>query len=131
MFTSTEMGDAMRKGRWVVRLACICWMLLGSAPVAWAEDWKEWRGKDRLAVWHEQDILETFPTDGLQVAWKVSIGAGYSGPVVSDGRVVTLDYRPKPGTETAEAIERVICLDEASGKLLWEDTWELTRSINH
>ena len=124
MFTSTEMGDAMRKGRWVVRLACICWTLLGSAPVAWAEDWKEWRGKDRLAVWHEQDILETFPTDGLQVAWKVSIGAGYSGPVVSDGRVVTMDYRPKPGTETAEAIERVICLDEASGKLLWEDTWE-------
>ena len=85
MFTSTEMGDAMRKGRWMVRLGWICWMLLGNAPVAWAEDWKEWRGKDRLAVWYEQDILETFPTDGLQVARKVSIGAGYSARCLFPG----------------------------------------------
>jgi outer membrane protein assembly factor BamB len=91
---------------------------------AQAEDWEQWRGNDRLAVWHETGIMEEFPDEGLKITWRVPIGSGYSGPVVSKGRVVTMDYRPKPETETAEAIERVICLDEATGKLLWADQWE-------
>jgi outer membrane protein assembly factor BamB len=103
------------------------WMLLFVLAVgasASADDWTQWRGKDRLAVWHEDGIVEKFPENGLKTAWRISIGSGYSGPVVSKGRIVTMDYRPKPDTETAEAIERVICLDEETGKLLWKDEWQ-------
>ena len=89
-----------------------------------ADDWPEWRGTGRLAVWHETGILNEFPEDGLRTSWRIPIGSGYSGPVVSRGRVVTMDYRPKPQTETAEAIERVICFDERTGKLLWKDEWQ-------
>ena len=49
----------------------------------------------------------------------MEIGAGYSGPVVAQGKVVTMDYLPKPETTSAEAIERVICLDENTGEVLW------------
>lgn len=100
------------------------WMLwLGWCP-AFAEDWEQWRGKDRRAIWQDTGILDRFPDAMLEPTWSVDIGAGYAGPVVSQGRVVTMDYRPKPGTETAEAIERTFCLDEKTGELLWEDEWE-------
>ncbi|MCP4189967.1 MAG: PQQ-binding-like beta-propeller repeat protein [Planctomycetaceae bacterium] len=89
-----------------------------------ADDWLEWRGKDRLAVWHEQGIMQKFPEDGLKVSWRRPIGSGYSGPVVADGKVITMDYRPKPETEIAEAIERVICFDEETGETLWTNDWE-------
>ena len=107
----------------VLKVALVS-MMLASASAACADDWLEWRGQNRLAVWHEEGILEEFPEGGLKPSWRIDIGSGYSGPVVSQGRIVTMDYRPKPGTETAEAIERVICLDEKTGKLLWKDEWE-------
>ena len=102
---------------------CALLSVVAGANVS-ADDWTEWRGKDRLAVWHEEGIVEQFPKDGLKTAWRVPIGSGYSGPVVSNGRIVTMDYRPKPDTETAEAIERVVCLDEKTGELLWKDEWQ-------
>ncbi|MAV36174.1 MAG: pyrrolo-quinoline quinone [Planctomycetaceae bacterium] len=103
---------------WLVLVAC------AATIESQAEDWTEWRGKDRLAVWHDTGIMDKFPEKGLTHTWRIQIGAGYSGPVVSHGKIVTMDYRPKPDTETAEAIERVICVDEATGKLLWADEWE-------
>jgi outer membrane protein assembly factor BamB len=99
-------------------------MLLVGTGQAAAEDWPEWRGQDRLAIWREQGIMDRFPEQGLSPSWEVEIGSGYSAPVVSDGRIVTMDYFPKPGTETAEAIERTICLDEETGEVLWADQWE-------
>lgn len=106
-------------------LTCVCalWSVVVGATVS-ADDWTQWRGKDRLAVWHEEGVVDQFPDDGLKSAWRISIGSGYSGPVVSKGRIVTMDYRPKPDTETAEAIERVICFDEKTGELLWKDEWQ-------
>ena len=54
-----------------------------AVPVV-ADDWPQWRGPDRLAVWHETGIVETLP-DELKVAWRTPIGSGYSGPAVADG----------------------------------------------
>lgn len=89
-----------------------------------AEDWTQWGGNDRLNHWDETGILDRFPRDGLEPVWKVEIGSGYSGPVVSDGRVFVMDYRPKPKTEVLEAIERILCLDENTGVELWSHEWE-------
>ena len=103
------------------------WMMmiaLCGAASAQAEDWTQWRGKDRLGIWTETGILEKFPEKGLEITWRIPLGSGYSGPVVSSGRVITMDYRAKPDTEIAEAIERVICLNEETGELLWADEWQ-------
>ncbi len=102
----------------------IALMLLIVVARASAEDWTQWAGNDRDGSWNESGILETFPSEGLKPIWSVPIGSGYSGPVVSKGRVYVTDYRPKDGTELLEAVERVICLDETSGEILWTHEWE-------
>lgn len=89
-----------------------------------ADDWTQWGGNDRQCNWTETGILDKFPADGLKPTWSVPIGSGYSGPVVWQGRVYVTDYRPKPESRILEAIERVLCLDEESGKILWSHEWE-------
>lgn len=96
---------------------------LCAAPLH-ATDWTQWQGNDRAAVWTEDGILEKFPKDGLEIKWRKPLGMGYAAPVVSKGKVVTMDYHEKAGTTLQEANERVVCLDEKTGEQLWEDAWE-------
>lgn len=99
-------------------------LILLAPGLALAADWTQWAGNDRRCNWNETGILDKFPEAGLKPTWSVPIGSGYSGPVVSNGRVFVTDYRAKPETETLEALERVICLDELTGKILWTHEWE-------
>jgi outer membrane protein assembly factor BamB len=105
-------------------IAILNLLLLISAASASADDWTQWAGNDRQCTWNESGILKRFPVDGLAPTWSTPIGSGYSGPVVWQGRVFVTDYRPKPGTIILEAFERVLCLDEQSGKILWSHQWE-------
>jgi len=104
------------------------------APVAWAavlltvgtaalhaDDWPEFRGRGRRGVWNETGILETFPEDGLAVRWRTPIHHGFSGPSVADGRVFVTDFERTRGMV---GIERILCLDEATGEILWTQSWE-------
>ncbi|MBI4906955.1 MAG: PQQ-like beta-propeller repeat protein [Acidobacteria bacterium] len=84
-------------------------------------DWPEWRGAGRQGIWSETGIIQTLPANGLKVKWRVSIRAGYSGPAVAAGRVFLLDHAPSRGTRVSE---RVICLDERTGKVLWTREWD-------
>ena len=88
-----------------------------------AEDWPQWRGRDRLGVWHETGILEKFPEGGLEVTWRAPVGSGYAGPAVADGRVYVLDWVKKEDTRTMEGTERLLVLDEKTGEKLWEHGW--------
>ncbi len=88
-----------------------------------AEDWPEWRGKGRTGVWNETGALEKFPENGLEIRWRRSIRSGYSGPSVAGGRVYAADFEetaPQKGTE------RILCLDEATGKVLWSHSWPVS-----
>ena len=96
-------------------------LLLVLAVSAQAEDWPEWRGKGRLGVWTETGILETFPEEGLQIKWRTPIKGGYSGPAVAAGRVFVLDFTP---AGVNKGVERLICLDEKTGRILWTREWE-------
>ena len=91
------------------------------APV-WAEDWPEWRGKGRLGIWNETDVLEKFPDEGLEVRWQTPIHSGYAGPAVANGRVYVADFEE---TRPLEGKERILCLDEGTGKVLWTHSWEI------
>jgi outer membrane protein assembly factor BamB len=85
-----------------------------SASVA-AEDWPQWRGKNRDGVWTETGIIEKFPGEQLPIKWRAEIGAGYSGPTVAAGRVYVTDRIAEP-----ESTERVLCYGEQTGQLLWK-----------
>ncbi len=86
-----------------------------------ADDWPEWRGAGRAGVWKETGILETFPREGLKFKWRTPIKGGYDGPAVSQGRVFVTDFSRAQGPA---GTERAVCLDETTGKLLWEQKWE-------
>jgi len=88
---------------------------------ALAEDWPEWRGKGRRGVWNETGVLQKFADTGLRVEWRVPIKSGFSGPAVSGGRIFVTDF-----TESShlKGRERVLCLDEKTGKILWTREWD-------
>lgn len=80
-----------------------------------AEDWTQWRGTTRDNVWRETGVMATFPAEGLKFRWRVPVGHSWSSPVIAEGRVYITDVvlqKPK-------ATERLQCIDEASGKVLW------------
>ena len=91
-----------------------------------AEDWAQWRGSDRLGVWEESGILESFPAAGLRVKWRAPVRSGFSGPAVADGRVFVLDWQEDPASRTMDGTERAVAFDEETGELLWTHQWQTT-----
>ena len=105
-------------------LACAVVCLLTAAVDA--EDWPQWRGVDRAAVWRETGIVERFAADGLIVKWRTPVRGGFAGPAVADGRVFVLDYQETPGSRTFDGHERLLALDEETGAVLWTREWPAT-----
>lgn len=103
-----------------------------------AEDWPQWMGPQRDNVWRESGIVEKFPEGGPKIAWRTPIAGGYAGPAVADGRVFVTDYMAE-GTlgkdnfarQEFSGNERVLCLDEATGKELWKHEYPVKYTISY
>jgi outer membrane protein assembly factor BamB len=91
-----------------------------------AEDWPQWRGSNRDGRWREPGILEKLPDGQLPLRWDVPIGAGYSGPVVANGRVYVTDKQ-----EGSPAIERILCFDENTGESLWKQEYAAVYKVGY
>ncbi|MCY4601865.1 MAG: PQQ-binding-like beta-propeller repeat protein [Acidobacteria bacterium] len=108
------------------RILPACLLAIGlpalGAPAVNAEDWPEYRGKGRRGVWTESGIVATLPADGLKVRWRTPINPGWSSPVVSGGRVFLTDFTR--AENSTDVVERAVCLDEETGRILWTHTWE-------
>ena len=105
-----------------------------------ADDWPQWLGPERDSIWRESGIVEKFPEQGPPIRWRKEIGAGYSGPIVANGRVYVTDRRLAQGaTNPADPFERgavrggerLLCLNEADGQLLWRYEYECAYSISY
>ncbi len=103
-------------------------LIVASAGVCFAGDWPAWRGPQGDAVWREEGILERFPEGGLDIRWRVPIGEGYAGPAVAAGRVFVGDFARHEGTPRIDGIERLVALDQATGEILWTQSWEVDYS---
>jgi outer membrane protein assembly factor BamB len=101
-------------------LVVICVLKITFAPIS-AEDWPEWRGKGRNGIWTESGILDKFPEKGLTAVWRTPIHGGFAGPAVAAGRVFVTDFKRSSGKK---GMERALCLDEKSGKILWTREWD-------
>jgi outer membrane protein assembly factor BamB len=88
-----------------------------------ADDWPEWRGAGRQAIWTEDGIVDRFPPGGLTVTWRTPIQAGFAGPVVAGGRVFVTDFAFLPETKVMDGTERILALDEQTGSVLWRHNW--------
>lgn len=114
--------------------------LLGFIDLAAADDWPQWLGPQRDGVWRETGVLQTFPTNGPKFRWRMPIGGGYSGPAVANGHVYVLDRQLTRGaTNLANAFargeipggERVLCLNEADGKILWQHQYDCPYTVSY
>ena len=105
-----------------------------------ADDWPQWLGAQRDGVWRETGIVETLTTKGFTYRWRTPIGGGYSGPAVANGRVYLMDRQLATGTTNpANAFargaipgaERVLCLNEADGKIVWQHTYDCAYTVSY
>src|SRR5436190_9844452 len=109
-----------------------------SAGPAIAENWNQFRGPDVSGIVSEGELPVAWGPDN-QVLWKVAIpGAGWSQPVVWGDKVFVTTAEAanqlKPalktmriggGVQTERKLDyhwKVICLDAATGKTLWDQT---------
>ena len=110
----------MRK---MLTMGCATALAMAAVAVVSADDWPQWRGPERLAVWQEAGIVDELP-EQLQVAWSTPLRAGYSGPAVADGRVFITDWAEDPDSRTLDGTERALALDEQTGEVLWTHEWQ-------
>ena len=117
----------------------IC-LTVSIATLAQADDWPQWLGPQRDAVWRETGILDKFPAGGPPVKWRTPIGSGYTGPAVAAGRVYVMDRHLSTGAsnpgnafERGEipGNERVLCLNEADGKVLWQHEYDCPYTVSY
>jgi outer membrane protein assembly factor BamB len=124
---------------WSFRLGVFCaWLLVGNTLLA--DDWPQWLGPRRDAVWRESGIVETFPTNGPPVRWRARVGGGYAGPSVANGRVYVADRQLVQAASNAadsadrgvtRSLERVLCLNETDGEVLWKYEYECPYTISY
>lgn len=102
---------------WTMTLA-LAW----STATALGDDWPQWRGPNRDAVYRETGLLETFPKSGLPIRWRVAAGWGFASPVVAQGRVYLADSEvAKPNAK-----ERLRCFDAATGAPHWTYSYDVS-----
>jgi outer membrane protein assembly factor BamB len=107
-----------------------------------ADEWPHYLGPQHDLTWREDNVLDSFPDEGLPLVWSTKIGAGYGGPSVANDCVFVMDRIAEAAKQKTEGnpnffriqipgIERIQCLDANSGKILWAHSWrcEYTTAI--
>lgn len=97
----------------------------------YADDWPQWRGPSRDAVWREGGIVDQLPDDKLPRKWTAKVASGYSGPTVANGRVFVTDRVSKEMQTGDGDSERVLCFDASNGKPLWTYTYDAPYTISY
>lgn len=87
----------------------LCW---AGGDAIRADDWPQWRGLNRSGISRERGLLKSWPDEGPPLVWQIAnAGIGFSGPAVSQGRLLTLGNR---GGQ-----EYLIAYDTERGSQLW------------
>ena len=93
-------------------------LALGLSPQVLAQGWPQFFGQHRDGHYDGPALAEDWNGDGPPAIWSRPVGAGLSGPVVADGRVV-LHHRMS-NEEVVEAF------NAASGERLWQYAYPTT-----
>lgn len=105
-----------------------------------ADDWPQWMGPLRDGVWREKGIIKAFPAEGPKVRWRTKLGGGYAGPAVVQERVYVTDKQLPSGStdpsnpfarERQTATERVLCLDDKDGSIVWKHEYDCPYTVSY
>lgn len=92
-----------------------------SAPVAFAQDWPQWRGPDRTGTITSFTVPASWPA-GLNAQWKVEVGLGYATPIIVDDRIYLFTRQGQDEVMSA--------LDAASGEVIWRTAYAAPFQMN-
>jgi outer membrane protein assembly factor BamB len=88
--------------------------------------WPRFRGNDFDNISKDETpIAESWDSTGPPVVWKATLGEGYSGPVVLNGRVYLLDYNEK------RKADMLRCFSLKTGTELWRRWYNVELKRNH
>lgn len=91
-----------------------------------AGNWPRFRGSDFDNISKDATPLaESWDTSGPPVVWQTTLGEGYAGPAVWDGRVYLLDYNEK------KKADMLRCFSLKSGAELWRRWYYVDMKRNH
>lgn len=96
-----------------------------SAVPSSGADWPGFRGPNRNGLSGETGLLRSWGAGGPQRLWSVTLGEGHAGAAVYGSKVYVLDY-----DQSARA-DKLICLDFASGRPLWQQSYPCPIKNNH
>ena len=91
-----------------------------------AGGWPRFRGADFDNINKDTTPLaETWDTSGPPIVWRTTLGEGYSGPAVLNGKVYLLDYNERRKADVLR------CFSLASGNELWRRWYYVDLKRNH
>ena len=94
-------------------------MIMAGSTLA---NWPQYLGPDRNSISPEKGILRSWPENGPEVLWIVTVGRGFGGPVIKDGKVYLLDRDDKVG-------DNLRCFDLSNGKEHWNFAYDAPGSV--
>jgi len=104
----------------VMLIASIIMITTGGALA----DWPQYLGPNRNATSPEKGLLRSWPENGPKVLWTVSLGPGYGGAAISDGKVYVLDR-----IRSKQDVLR--CLDLNTGEEQWSYAYDAPGRVSH
>jgi outer membrane protein assembly factor BamB len=91
-----------------------------------AGEWPRFRGTDYDNINKDATPLaETWDTTGPPIVWQTTLGEGYAGPAIKNGRVYILDYNEK------KKADMLRCFSLKSGTELWRRWYNVDLKRNH
>lgn len=90
-----------------------------------AMDWTHWRGPEMNGISRETGLVDKWDPkggEGSNLLWKRDDLGSRATPIVMNGKLYTI-LRHKPGSKIEQ--EKVVCLDAATGKTLWENKFNI------
>lgn len=101
--------------------SAILLLLVVSALPGRAEEWPDFRGPGGQGLSTTTGLPVAFGPES-HVRWKVPVaGKGWSTPIVDGGRVFLTTAVPSAESPPQRQSLRALCLDAASGKVLWDE----------
>ncbi|MGB0581257.1 MAG: PQQ-binding-like beta-propeller repeat protein [Limisphaerales bacterium] len=92
-------------------------LFAGSAKAAEPVAWSHPRGPQSDGILPSRELASEWPSEGPPLLWRRSLGQGYSGFIVADGRFYTLLQN--------SAGQHIGCFDLDSGKEIWRTRYGL------
>lgn len=102
----------------------LCLIGLSYYSTSEAADWPQYLGPNRNATSAEKGLLRSWSEEGPKVLWTVSLGPGYGGAAVTEGKVFVLDR-----VRSKQDVLR--CFDLGTGREQWSYAYDAPGRASH